>query len=788
MVKRTMVTTVLLGLLWSSVAMAAGCAVKPGEAERVAFRTWTGYEAKPAARADEVRWVQVDLGASRAIDAVKLYPMMWPSNPNDRSVGFPVRFRIEASEDPDFKTAIMITDCTGVDYLDPITEIRAFSAHGVKGRYVRLTATRLRPQFGKANVYLFALAKLDVLSGGKDIAEGRPITDSVNGNLGKHPLTRPPRPMGEADITDDPQNVIPARDWKPVAYRASAPAKGVSLDGGLFRTAVENNISYLLNSFTVDELLRQFRQRAGKPNPPGLRKPDPFWEEDLAGSNAGRFLMGAGNTLRWVDDPELRRRLNQVVDGIEECRLPDGYIMAYPKDAIFGSDRAGYTRTWMTLGLIDAGHAGNDKAFPLLRGFYDWFNECPYLPRLLRGVDFGEVGMVADTQMYFTPAGKPEDLQVAQQYFQENFWLEQLVKREDEAIWQYPYDRPHCYLIPSLEAYLDLYRATGAQRYLDASLGGWDLYHDKWEHVGGSIAICEFDIYPPRSYYLHKHTGELCGSAFWTRLNQRFHLLNPEQEKYVNEIEKSIYNVGLANQVGSKGIIYHADLVGRKNFDRTGIAINTCCEGQGTRLYSSLPEYIYSIAADGLYVNLFEASTITWQQAGQSPQLKMLTRFPFKPDVQLRLSLAQPMRSKIRVRIPTWAAAEMPILVNGTPAATGKPGSYQTLDRTWSDGDTISFVLPVNFRLTQYLGLERVPGQERYALEYGPILLALVGPMDEKEGTRIASRPEDLVKQLKPKVGQPLHFSIDGDAEHEYMPYWEVTDQVFTCYPIIGNP
>jgi len=32
MVKRTMVITVLLGLLWSSVAMAAGCAVKPGEA------------------------------------------------------------------------------------------------------------------------------------------------------------------------------------------------------------------------------------------------------------------------------------------------------------------------------------------------------------------------------------------------------------------------------------------------------------------------------------------------------------------------------------------------------------------------------------------------------------------------------------------------------------------------------------------------------------------------------------------------------------------------------------
>ena len=48
-----------------------------------------------------------------------------------------------------------------------------------------------------------------------------------------------------------------------------------------------------------------------------------------------------------------------------------------------------------------------------------------------------------------------------------------LARREDRAIWQYPYDHPHCYLITSLEPYLDLYRATGSRRYLDAALGGW---------------------------------------------------------------------------------------------------------------------------------------------------------------------------------------------------------------------------------------------------------------------------------------------------------------------------
>ena len=136
-----------------------------------------------------------------------------------------------------------------------------------------------------------------------------------------------------------------------------------------------------------------------------------------------------------------------------------------------------------------------------------------------------------------------------------------------------------------------------------------DSYHDNWEHVGGSIAITEFGEFPPKSYRLAAQfpfceTGETCGSVFWTRFNQRFQLLYPEQEKYANEIEKSIYNVGLANQVADHGIIYHARLVGMKGDLRVPLCTNSCCEGQGTRLLGSLPEYIFSTAADGLYVNL----------------------------------------------------------------------------------------------------------------------------------------------------------------------------------------
>jgi DUF1680 family protein len=760
--------------------------------------TGAGYDAPDAAVEDEIRWVQVDLGSPRQIDAVKLYPKFNPSP--RRGFGFPVRFRIEISDDPQFRSAQPVSDHTGADLADPIDRIQTFAAHGAQGRYVRVTATKLRALpvpsqsgHGVPPGYRFSLSKMDVVSGGQDIARGRPIADSAKGALGVTPLTRPARPQGELIVTDNPANVTRAAGWTPPADRVRVPRGGVELEAGVLRTAFENNIGYLLSSFSVAELLQDFRDRAGKPSPPDLPRRERFWQDDLAGSNAGRFLMGAGNALRWTEHGELRDRLNQVVAGIAECRQPNGYIMAYPEDTIFYSERGAYTRAWLTHGLIEAGYAGNEEAFRLLRGYYDWFDRCPYLPRLLRGAIQGNQGMIGSTRMYSTPVGKPEDLQVVQRYFQENYWLAQLARREEAAIWQYPYDRPHCYLITDLEAYMDLYRATGEQRYLDAATGGWDLYHDKWEHVGGTIAICENGIYPPGSYRLHAKTGELCGNAFWSFYSQRFHLLDPEQEKYAAEIEKSLYNVALANQVGAEGIRYTAQLVGRKDRSspagsagRPGYRTNTCCEGQGTRLLGSMPEFIYSLGADGLYVNLFAASNIAWSVAGQPVKLTMATGFPLRPEVELHVSTPGPVRARIRVRVPGWAAGPMPIRVNGVTTVTGRAGTYAALDRTWKSGDVVSFTLPMDFRLTAYTGEERVAGQERFALEYGPILLALAGEVDEKGDARIPITEADLVRFLQPKPGQPLHFAIAGDARYEYLPYWEIGDQPFTCYPVMS--
>lgn len=761
---------------------------------------YRAYRSKVVGNPDTTTWIQIDLGQTIPVDYVLLYPAsekMFPGRDQYYGgEGFPLRFKIETANNPDFSDAGMGADLTRTDFPEPGDHILKFSGRGHHARYVRLTATKLRavkilPGSGSPDEnldespdYTLTIARIGVLTDKEDVAVGCPVTvDPEHGNpdLVKQ-LTRPPRQDGETIKFDHPDQVTDSATWKQVRFKADAPKSGITLDGGLFQTALTRNSQYLTTSFSTDDLLRQFYERAGKIpafRPTGSQV---FWEEDLAGSNAGRFLMGAGNTVRWMDDPELRKRLNAVVDGIEECRQPNGYIMGYAEDTIFYSERAAYTRAWLTHGLLEAAYAGNPKALPLLRGYYDWFNEQTFLPLMLRGAIQGGQGMIANTRVALSPVGKAADGQVIQRYYQENAWLDGLARKQPEQIWQYPYDRPHCYLLTDIEAYLDLHLLTGEKHYFDAAHGAWEMYRAHWQQAGGSISIIEFEVDPPDSNSLTQKLGELCGSSFWVFLTQRFQLLDPENEQYATEIEKSIYNIGLANQDASSGFRYHTILEGQKE---KGTHENTCCEGQGTRLIGSLPEHIYSFAPDGIYLHLYEPSTVKWQQGGNDMTLAVHTQFPFDNLVEGTIHVSAPTQAKIRIRVPSWAVSAMGISVNGKVEGSGKPGSYVTLDRQWSDSDRLTFNLPAAMRVNQYKGADQVAGKTRYAVEYGPILLAALGEGIVDLALPKGSDPESLGRHLDSVSGEPLHYTVRGNPGRKLMPYFQVADEYFTCYPVI---
>jgi hypothetical protein len=311
------------------------------------------YTSEEKTSADQPVWLQVDLGNPRDIDEVKLYPLIVGTSPSSRA-NFPLRFRIEADNDPAFPHPQLVFDHTNSDLVETVAveKIENFRpAKPVKGRYVRLTVTKLNTSDQKK--FLFELWRFEVISGGKNIEAGRPLSDSDRGFLGKHAFLRPQRPIGEGVVIDRPENVTQPETWKPVNTDLSVPKNGVSLAPGTFRTTMERNAEYLMSTYTVDDMLHEYRVRAGKPAP--TQKPENFWIDKLLSSNAGRFLLGAGNYLRWTEDKRLRTRLNEIVDGIEECRDPNGYyIMGYPENMFFYHENSGYCRSMLTQGLIEA--------------------------------------------------------------------------------------------------------------------------------------------------------------------------------------------------------------------------------------------------------------------------------------------------------------------------------------------------------------------------------------------------------------------------------------------------
>ncbi len=139
-----------------------------------------GYHSAIAATQNVPKWVQVDLGANTVVDRIVLHPCFDTFNQIGEGFGFPLRYKIEASDDPDFKTGVvLIADRTRADAPNPKISPQEFPTNGVNARYVRVTAVRLAP---RKNDYIFALGELRVLdSTGANAAHQRPVTalDSI---------------------------------------------------------------------------------------------------------------------------------------------------------------------------------------------------------------------------------------------------------------------------------------------------------------------------------------------------------------------------------------------------------------------------------------------------------------------------------------------------------------------------------------------------------------------------------------------------------------------------------
>jgi alpha-L-rhamnosidase len=158
-----------------------------------------GYRSLKAGSGETVKWVQIDLGSRRTVDSVRLWGA-WPVDgsrfPGD---GFPLRFRIDFSDEPTFSASETAADLTGSDLPNPEKKPVRVPCVAAKTRYVRLTATRLcgertvqwdeqtgayvpRPATangkGQPEGWTLALAEFEVFASGTNVARGCAVTAS----------------------------------------------------------------------------------------------------------------------------------------------------------------------------------------------------------------------------------------------------------------------------------------------------------------------------------------------------------------------------------------------------------------------------------------------------------------------------------------------------------------------------------------------------------------------------------------------------------------------------------
>jgi mono/diheme cytochrome c family protein len=139
-----------------------------------------GYHSGIEANQDAVKWVQVDFGKEVEIAQLELIGCHDDFNNIGAGFGFPVRYKVEVSNDVEFRDGVQIVvDATQADVPNPgITPLRKV-VDAKPARYVRITATKLSPRM---NDFIFALAELKVIGRrGENLAAGASVTalDSI---------------------------------------------------------------------------------------------------------------------------------------------------------------------------------------------------------------------------------------------------------------------------------------------------------------------------------------------------------------------------------------------------------------------------------------------------------------------------------------------------------------------------------------------------------------------------------------------------------------------------------
>src|SRR5688500_15632606 len=246
------------------------------------------------------------------------------------------------------------------------------------------------------------------------------------------------------------------------------------------------------------------------------------------------------------------------------------------------------------------------------------------------------------------------------------------------------------------------YKATRTTRYRDIAANAWNITVNAHTYVIGGNSQAEH-FRPPNAIagYLNTDTCEQCNTYNMLKLTRELWLIDPNRAAYFDYFERALLNhlIGAQNPNDSRGhITYFTPLNpgGRRGVGpawgggtwSTDYASFWCCQGTGIEINTRLMDSIYFYNDTTLTVNLFMPSVLNWSQRGTT--VTQSTSYPASDTTTLQITGGDGSSWPLRIRIPAWTNGAT-ISVNGVAqSVTATPGSYATITRSWSSGDTVT--------------------------------------------------------------------------------------------------
>lgn len=358
---------------------------------------------------------------------------------------------------------------------------------------------------------------------------------------------------------------------------------------------------------------------------------------------------------------------------------------------------------------------------------------------------------------------------------------------------------------------VDVARLTKDTKLLDACKGLYENMVQRRMYLTGGIGstpkaemfTSDYDL-PNDMVY-----GETCASVGMMFFMKR--LLEAEQKgEYADTMERALLNTCLAGMsLDGRSFFYVNPLevdpvISRENPDRAHVLPVrpawfgcACCPPNLSRMITSLPEYLYTICENEIYVNLYMANQAKLPLKDQEVELNTQTEYPHEGTV--RFTVRTEGDFSVCLRIPSWSQKNWQVSINGAPVAEEAEEGFVHLKRHWRDGDAI--VLTLDFTPRRVYANPKVSKDVgKVAIQRGPLVYCLEG-IDNGGGLQRVYLPKKAALKVEhhpEKLGGIYEIKAEGlrlkELEDETILYtsdvewnYEMTKLTFIPYYTWAN-